>query len=211
MTAFPTWLSLGALAYLLGAIPSGLLISRACGVDIRRVGSGNIGATNVFRCVGKGWGVLTFACDAFKGFAAAFLLPRLGAWLGDPVEEGIRIPLFCACLSVVGHNWPVFLRFKGGKGVAATVGALLGIAPGATGAGFLLWTFTFLLSRYVSLASIVSAGGAAAFAWAARSPGETLLPSVITALAALIGWRHKANIRRLLDGSEHRFSFGGKK
>ena len=126
----------GILAYLLGAIPFGLLIARARGVDIRAVGSGNIGATNVFRAVGKGWGILAFACDALKGFIPVSVFPllakTLGAFDGDAV-----LPLVCACLAIAGHNWPVYLRFKGGKGVATSVGALIGLAPVAAGIGLL--------------------------------------------------------------------------
>ena len=122
----PFWISAGcALAsYLLGSVPFGYLVARLKGMDIRRHGSGNIGATNVFRCVGKGWGLLTFACDTLKGFGAAFLIPRVAAPFLPP--DGLQaLGIGCACLAVAGHNWPAFLRFKGGKGVATSAGVLL--------------------------------------------------------------------------------------
>lgn len=210
MISVSTALLLAFCAYLIGSVPFGLLIARARGIDIRRVGSGNIGATNVFRCVGKGWGILTFACDAFKGFASSFL-PLWLANHSDCISHGRAMALFCACMAVIGHNWPVFLRFKGGKGVAVTVGALLGISPPATGIGMLLWICVFLLSRYVSLASLVAAAGVSVHMWLTREPGEFLLPGVMTILALLIVWRHKSNIHRLATGTEHRFSFRKKK
>jgi len=205
-----TGLVLGVCAYLLGSIPFGLLIAHARGIDISRVGSGNIGATNVFRCVGKGWGILAFACDALKGFAASFILIHIASrfWACTHCRE---MALLCAVMAVIGHNWPVFLRFKGGKGVAVTLGALLGIVPAAMGLGLLAWICVFLLSRYVSLASLVAAGSVSVYLWIGREPGDTLLPGVMTVLAILIALRHKSNIQRLVNGTENRFVFGKKK
>jgi glycerol-3-phosphate acyltransferase PlsY len=114
-------------------------------------------------------------------------------------------------MAVAGHNWPVFLGFKGGKGVATTVGGLLGIIPAAMGLGLLMWTVIFLVSRYVSLASILAALAVCVYVWLVRAPGDLLLPGVMTALAVLIVWRHKTNIVRLANGSENRFSFGKRK
>lgn len=208
--AVVTGLVLGVCAYLLGSIPFGLLIARTRGVDIRRVGSGNIGATNVFRCVGKGWGILAFACDALKGFASSFILIRIACHLGG-MPPGKEIAILCAFMAVIGHNWPIFLHFKGGKGVAVTVGALLGIVPAAMGLGLLIWIGVFLLSRYVSLASIVAAIAVSVYIWITRHPPGLLLPSVMTVLAVLIIWRHKPNIQRLMKGTENRFCFGKKK
>jgi len=196
----------GIFAYLLGAIPFGLLIARANGVDIRMVGSGNIGATNVFRALGKGWGILAFACDALKGFIAASVFPLLaktfGTFDGDTV-----LPLVCACLAIVGHNWSVYLRFKGGKGVATSVGALIGLAPLAAGVGLLTWALVFVAKRYVSLASIAGAIMVAGTVWIFYAQTGILLPVVLTALSALVIWRHKNNIQRLMHGTENRFDF----
>ena len=196
----------GILAYLLGAIPFGLLIARAKGVDIRAVGSGNIGATNVFRALGKGWGILAFACDAFKGFIPASVFPLLAKTLWA-FDGGAVLPLVCACLAIAGHNWSVYLRFKGGKGVATSVGALIGLAPMAAGVGLLTWALVFVAKRYVSLASIAGAIMASGAVWIFYAQTGILLPCVLTVLSALVIWRHKSNIQRLLHGAENRFEF----
>lgn len=194
-------------SYLLGAVPFGFLIARMRGVDIRRVGSGNIGATNVFRSVGKTWGILTFLCDALKGFIPAFLFPGLAAHsTGLPQSHGLG--LLCGCCAIAGHNWPVYLGFRGGKGVATSAGALVGIAPLLTALGFGTWLATFFLSRYVSLASIVAALVIGVACWLPSLRTGLLVPSALTGLALLTIWRHTANIRRLLAGTEHRFRSG---
>jgi acyl phosphate:glycerol-3-phosphate acyltransferase len=194
-------------AYLLGAVPFGFLIARARGIDIRAVGSGNIGATNVFRAVGKGWGVLTFVCDVLKGLAAVALLPRL---VGCNAETGGTIlPVLCGAAAVAGHNWPVYLRFKGGKGVATSAGVLLGLAPAAVGIGLAAWIAVFAVLRYVSLASMLAAAAAAAAAWWLRGDGALFVPAALTALAVLTVVRHRDNIRRLRQGTEHRFGRKG--
>lgn len=196
----------GVLAYLLGAIPFGLLIARAKGVDIRAVGSGNIGATNVFRALGKGWGILAFTCDALKGFIPASVFPLLAKTLWT-FDGATVLPLVCACLAIAGHNWSVYLRFKGGKGVATSVGALIGLAPVAAGIGLLTWALVFVATRYVSLASIVAAIMVAGAVWIFYAQAGILLPCVLTVLCALLIWRHKNNIQRLLHGAENRLEF----
>jgi len=203
-----TFLPAGAASYLLGSIPFGYLLARTKGIDIRRVGSGNIGATNVFRCAGKSLGLLTFSLDVLKGFVPAFCFPPfISGMYALPPGQGL--PVLCACLAVVGHNWPVYLHFKGGKGVATSAGALLGIAPTATGIGLMAWALLFLLTRYVSVASMLTAVIIAGLAWALYFEQGILLPIALTALAALAIWRHKSNIQRLLKGTENRFQFGG--
>lgn len=188
---------LGALAgYLCGSIPFGLLLARAVGVDIRSVGSGNIGATNVFR-VNKALGVLAFLLDALKGFLPAFAASALvsgpPAWLG----------LAWGAAAVAGHNWPVWLGFRGGKGVSTSVGMLLGVAPAAAGIGLAVFAVVVVASKWVSLASILAAAAVAASGWwlygTQRPP---VLPVVLTLLALLVILRHHANIRRLLSGTE---------
>jgi glycerol-3-phosphate acyltransferase PlsY len=206
------WLLAGGASYLLGAVPFGLLVARARGVDIRRVGSGNIGATNVFRSVGRSWGVLTFLLDMGKGFAAVRALPWAAALaLGTPPDAAVRegLTLVCACLAVAGHNWPVYLGFRGGKGVATSAGVLLGLAWLACLAGLAVWLVTLLLTRYVSVASMAAAVGIGLAAWPlyGRTAGPWL-PLALTLLAAATVLRHRSNVRRLLDGTEHRFSFG---
>lgn len=195
---------LAVLSYLLGAIPNGFLIARAKGIDIRKVGSGNIGATNVYRSVSKKLGLLTFALDAVKGALPAIVFPRLAAgpeWL----------PLLYGGLAIVGHTWPVYLKFKGGKGVATSAGALIAIAPAATGIGVLCWAVTLGVTRYMSIASIVAAVAVPAAGWWLYRGGGVILPSALSVLGLLIIWRHKGNIQRLMTGTENRFEFRKKK
>ena len=195
-------------AYLLGSIPFGLLIGRMRGIDIRQVGSCNIGATNVMRSVGKGWGILTLLLDALKGYipAAAFPLLLMQAGLLDDQHAWLKIA--CGCAAILGHNFPVFLRFKGGKGVATSAGVLLGIAPLALLIGLGAFAVVFATSRFVSVGSITAAiiVPLAGF-WLYEG---RLIPIVLTVLGLLVIWRHKANIRRLLNGTENRIVFGKK-
>ena len=199
ITHTPLMLSLLVLAaYLLGSIPNGLLIARLKGVDLQKVGSGNIGATNVFRCVGKGWGIAAFVLDAVKGFVPAFFFPRLlesaPPWLG----------LACGVAAVAGHNWPVWLKFKGGKGVSTSAGMLLGIAPAAVGVGFAVFALTVALTRFVSLGSILAAIAVpAAYLWM-NGADNRLLASALVVMGALVIFKHRANVGRLLRGIEPR-------
>ena len=199
MTNTPLLLSLLLfVSYLLGAIPNGLLIARLKGVDLQKTGSGNIGATNVFRCVGKGWGVLAFVLDAVKGFVPAFFFPRLlesaPPWLG----------LACGVAAVAGHNWPVWLKFKGGKGVSTSAGMLLGIAPAAVGIGFAVFALTVALTRFVSLGSILAAIAVpAAYLWM-NGADNRLLAGALVLMGLLVIVKHRANAKRLLNGTEPR-------
>ena len=187
-------------AYLLGSIPCGLLIARLKGVNLQKVGSGNIGATNVYRCVGKGWGVAAFVLDAVKGFAPAFVFPMLvsppPAWLG----------LACGAAAVAGHNWPVWLKFKGGKGVSTSAGMLLGIAPAAVGIGFAVFAATVLITRFVSLGSILAAIAVPAAYLAMNGAENRLLAGALVAMGLLVVVKHRANIGRLLKGAEPRIA-----
>jgi glycerol-3-phosphate acyltransferase PlsY len=206
MESYLPW-SIGCVAaYLLGAVPFGFLIAKAKGVDIRRVGSGNIGATNVFRCISKPLGILTFALDLAKGLAGCTLIPALVCHGTAP------LPLRVACgfLTVAGHNWPVFLGFKGGKGIATSAGLLLGLAPAGCGMALAVWVVAFLSSRYVSLASIAAALALGVVAWLPYCRGSDSgwwFPLILDALAALAIWRHRGNIQRLRAGTEARFTF----
>ena len=201
ITNTPLMLSLLVLAaYLLGAIPNGLLIARLKGVDLQRVGSGNIGATNVYRCVGKGWGMLAFALDAVKGFVPAFVFPRLVA--GAPEWFGLA----CGVAAVAGHNWPVWLNFKGGKGVSTSAGMLLGIAPAAVGVGFLVFAATVALTRFVSLGSILAAVAVPAAYISMTGGANRLLAGALVVMGLLVVVKHRANIRRLLAGTEPRIA-----
>ncbi|MDF7799508.1 glycerol-3-phosphate 1-O-acyltransferase PlsY [Pontiellaceae bacterium B1224] len=185
------------LAYLVGAIPFGLLVARLNGVDIREKGSGNIGATNVFRVIGKGWGIFTMILDALKGFIPAFFFPMLGNV--DPV---------CGVLfgfaAIIGHTFPVYLKFKGGKGVATSAGMLLGVAPVAVGVGLIFFIITVVISRYVSLASIIAAVAVGITVWV-EGEKPMVVKVALSILSLLVIWLHRTNIKRLMNGTENRF------
>jgi len=185
-------------AYLLGAIPNGLLIARLKGIDLQKVGSGNIGATNVFRCVGKGWGIAAFVLDAVKGFVPAFCFPML------LVEAPDWLGLACGLAAVAGHNWPVWLKFKGGKGVSTSAGMLLGIAPAAAGIGFAVFALAVALTRFVSLGSILAAIAVPAAYLAMHGTDNPPLAGALVLMGALVVVKHRSNIRRLLAGTEPR-------
>ncbi len=185
-------------SYLLGAVPFGLLVARMHGVDIRSKGSGNIGATNVLRVIGKGWGVFTFVLDALKGFIPAFIFPMVG---NLDSEWGVLFGL----AAIIGHTFPVYLKFKGGKGVATSAGMLLGVAPLAIGVGFACWVICMVLSRYVSLSSIIAAIAVAVTVWVDPRQESIAIRVSLTIMAGLIVWLHRANIKRLLNGTENRF------
>jgi glycerol-3-phosphate acyltransferase PlsY len=203
------WLTGGAAAYLLGSLPFGFLIAKACGKDIRTLGSGNIGATNVFRSVSKPLGILTFTLDFLKGFCGVRLIPPLAAALTHASYENMYFPVFCGALTVAGHNWTCFLGFKGGKGVATSAGLLLGLSPAGVGIAFAAWLVAFLTTRYVSAASIVAAAVLAAAVWPLHLKTQgPWFPAVLTLLALLAIWKHRSNIARLRAGTESRFSFG---
>lgn len=191
------------LAYLLGSVPFGLLVAKAKGVNIREVGSGNIGATNVFRSIGKGPGIFTFVCDFLKGFVPGFFFVVWGGT--DP-----RFGLLFGMLAILGHNFPVFLKFKGGKGIATSAGMLAGVAPVAVLWGIGCWLVIFLCSGFVSLASIIAASLIGGVGWIV--PDYSLIKSImLTVLAVLAVYRHKTNIQRLLKGEENRFNLWMKK
>jgi len=198
------------LAYLLGSIPFGFLIAKARGIDIRTVGSGNIGATNVLRSVGKSWGILTLVLDALKGLVPALVFPML-AQHAFTLEDAAILRVVCGCTAVLGHNYPVFLKFKGGKGIATTAGALIGIAPMALLFGVLTFATVFGVSRIVALGSISAATVIPIAAWILYRGQSHLIPVVLTILGMLAIWRHRANIGRILNGKENRIEFGKKK
>jgi len=184
------------LAYITGSIPFGLLISKAKGVDIRTMGSGNIGATNVLRCLGKPLGIACFVLDALKGYLPAALFPVLG--IVNPT-----FGMLFGAASILGHNFPVFLKFKGGKGVATSAGVLLGVAPLAVAIGLLTWVVVFYTSGYVSLGSIVAALAVVITGWTADY--GPVIASALTLLGALTIYRHRTNVQRLISGTENKF------
>ena len=191
--------------YLLGSVPFGLLVSRMKGMDIRQHGSGNIGATNVWRVCGWRYGLPVFVLDVLKGVAsvlfARWIAPRFD---GDPAWAGIVAATAC----ILGHSFPIWLRFKGGKGVATSLGVLFGLMPMVSLGVLLLWAVIFKASGYVSLASIVAAvalpllaGGAQYAGWGYGWPCVGF--AVIAALLVIM--RHRSNIQRLRAGTESRF------
>lgn len=187
------------LSYLLGSVPVGYLIAKAVkGVDVRRHGSGNIGATNVARVVGKGAGIVTLILDILKGLIVVTLIPLLA---GGGRADLVRIS--CAIAVVAGHNWTVFLRFRGGKGVATTAGAFIGLVPMVFLSAFCIWTVVFVLSKYVSLASIIAAVSLSLFLVVYGEPVSFQILGVVVAIVGII--RHKENIKRLLAGKENKF------
>lgn len=213
MTTGATLMVAGAViaAYLLGAIPFGYIIGRLHGIDIRKVGSGNIGATNVGRALGRPWAIVVFALDAAKGYAATgplswYLLGQLQSVPEDSLLRSGLAPIFAIAVSI-GHNWPVFLGFRGGRGVATTAGALLAVAPLPAIIGLSTWAVMTAIFRYVSLASLVAAtvttGTAITFdAVKGRFASHWPVWGLTVVLAVLIFVRHRANIGRLLRGEE---------
>jgi len=195
-------------AYLLGSIPFGLLIVKAFGGgDIRSVGSGNIGAANVARNAGPVAGVLTLLLDAGKGFAAVWIAER---WTAG----NSRWMMAAAVAAVVGHMFPVWLGFKGGKGVATGLGVFIPICPEAAGAALALWILLVAFWRYSSLGSIVAAAALPIlvyFLYAPRHapPDHVLLGTVM--ISVLVLWKHRGNMRRLIAGEEARMGSRGRK
>lgn len=195
------------LGYLLGSFPTGYLVGRFYGIDIREHGSKNMGATNVVRVLGKKPGYVVFICDALKGLLAVRLAMIDARLAGTATLAGIIAGMAC----ILGHNFPVWLRFKGGKGVATTVGVLLGLMPLAVVVSAVVWNVTYFLTRYVSLASLLGAAILPVSVWAfTRYQGPVAGPPWLfyfsLLAAALIFWRHRANIGRLLNGTETRFA-----
>lgn len=240
------WL-LPVAGFLVGSVPFGLLIARAKGINIREFGSGNIGATNVLRAVGKGAGITCLALDFLKGFLPVLIAINLVRFEGrDPTMavgflSGLTeafpaskqlfvqtIHVLTALAAILGHNYSPWIGFKGGKGIATTAGALLGLMPFAVIVLTLMWIVVFLATRYVSIASIAVAAALPILThWGARfhhvdndKEGPTLWEAgtwnkplfFFTLLAGVMAiWKHRSNIQRLLNGTEHRFFTGKNK
>ncbi len=201
------YLIVGVVAYLLGSIPFGLILVRIFRKqDIRQQGSGNIGATNVIRSGGKGLGAVTFLLDAAKGYVAVLLAWQVGLHIHQTQFQTQNLAATAAVCALVGHVYPLWLGFKGGKGVATGFGVFLGITATAALVALAAFIVIFALSRYVSLASIIAA---IAFPVAALLlPHESLTPfmiAVVILLPLIVIAKHHANIRRLLAGTEYRF------
>jgi acyl phosphate:glycerol-3-phosphate acyltransferase len=182
-------------SYLLGSIPAGYIVGRLAGIDIRKSGSGNIGATNVTRVAGKGRGLLTLIADTAKGLVPALVAQQLS--FSHTAVAVISAAAF------LGHLYPIFLKFQGGKGVATAFGVLLAVAPMATLVALAVFAAVIFFSRMVSLSSIATAIAAPIALWALSYPPPLIVMSAL--FAAMIILRHRANIQRLLAGNEPKF------
>jgi glycerol-3-phosphate acyltransferase PlsY len=188
--------------YLLGSIPFGLILAKVLGgKDVRQHGSGNIGATNVSRVAGPLVGILTLVLDGAKGATSVYLAARF-------TNNSARAMMFAGVAASIGHCYPVWLRLKGGKGVATALGVFIALCPLAALAGFVLFALVFLLWRYVSLASLSAAAAMPLLIYFLWAPGHA--PPLVITLgtlfdAALVFYKHDANLQRLLDGQEPRF------
>ncbi len=188
--------------YLLGSFPTGYLMGKSRGVDVRQHGSGNIGATNVGRVLGRNWGFAAFGCDFAKGFIALFLL-RIYAFPGE-ISWSVEVLLVvCGIAAILGHNYTPWLGFKGGKGVATSAGVLGALVPAALVICFCIWAIEVLTLRFVSLGSILAALALPVVTWLLY-PREWVFFGLALLICVLVVWSHRSNIRRLAAGTESR-------
>ncbi|WP_408955937.1 glycerol-3-phosphate 1-O-acyltransferase PlsY [Natroniella sp. ANB-PHB2] len=186
------------ISYLLGSIPFGLLVAKSVkGVDIRNYGSGNIGATNAYRVMGLGMGVLVALLDIGKGFLGITVAR------GFFPEEPFLI-LLVGVMAIVGHNWSLFLKFTGGRGVATSVGVLISLAPGAILVVFIVWALIVAITKYVSLGSIIGAGLIPIMIFLFNNPTVYVIFGLLICIFVIYG--HKPNIKRLLSGTENKIT-----
>jgi glycerol-3-phosphate acyltransferase PlsY len=190
-------------SYFLGSVPSGFLAGKAKGIDVRTVGSGNIGATNAFRVLGKTAGTIVLAADGLKGFVAARLTPLLAIYLfpGAPGQRE-NLALAAGVAAILGHNFTCWLHFKGGKGIATSAGVVMAWAPLACVAALIFWGLIFTVTKFVSVASIGAALLLPVAVWFFN--GSMTMTIVMAALSALAIYKHKTNIQRLIAGTENR-------
>ena len=185
-------------AYLVGAIPFGFLIGKMRGVDVRTVGSKNIGATNVYRTVGKKWGFLAFACDFLKGFLPTFFAVRCLTALN--VNWPIAVGLAC----VIGHTLTVFMKFRGGKGVATAFGMMMALIPYPALCAFGVFVVTVWLSHYISLGSMLAAATLGVLVWMPWWPSPILMKIIAGFVAVFVIYKHRSNIQRLVNHCENK-------
>lgn len=193
------------LAYVIGASPFGFLAGKLRGIDIREHGSGNIGATNVLRVLGKPIGISVFILDVLKGMVPVWIAQQ-AATPGQSL-----IPILAAIAAILGHNYTFWLRFKGGKGIATSAGAIFLLMPLPLGIALVVWLLSFAITRYVSVASILAGLSLPlSVGVLGLSDGQQDVPKLVFAifLAIMATWRHKTNLRRLREGTEHRFEPG---
>ena len=206
------WIIFGIIvSYLIGSIPTAYVFGRLIkGIDIRKFGSGNVGATNAMRVLGRGPGILVLILDVLKGVIPTVFLADFTILKHPSVScELLRIIFGFCCIS--GHNWTVFLRFKGGKGVATSLGVLLGLAVKIEGVKWVLllavsaWLVTFFVSRIISLSSLIAAVSLPLFTALLKQSRILIFFSLVIAVVAIL--RHKSNLKRILRKEEPRFSF----
>mgnify|MGYP003585592870 CR=1 FL=1 len=194
------WITIPVLAYLIGSIPNGLIIGKwIYGIDIRQSGSKNIGATNAYRVLGAWPAFWVFLTDALKGVAGVLIGQAIG---GDPIDLIVG-----GLAAIIGHNWPVFLGFKGGRGVATGLGVIAVLSPMVTVVVFLIWAAIVYITRYVSVASVVAAMTVPIFMRLFGDNYETLIFGILAAFFVII--RHKANLERLFRGEEPKIKAPG--
>ena len=196
-------------SYLLGSLPIGYIVGKIAGVDIRKSGSGNIGATNVLRVLGKKYGYTVFFLDALKGFAVVRISLALVSTTPAAQPYANLFALLGAVVCVIGHSFPVWLDFRGGKGVATSAGVIIGLMPLAAIIVFPIWFIVFEICRYVSVASICAAISlpiTIALFLRFKVMDSVVLLYFSIALAVVVVWRHRSNFSRLLNGTEQRFT-----
>lgn len=196
------------LAYLVGSIPFGYILTKLIkGVDVRTIGSGNIGATNVSRALGKTWGIITLILDALKGLLVVLPIADFALDWSIPVED-VTFRVILGISVVCGHNWTLFLGFKGGKGMATSLGVLIGLAVaipqlrGVLLVALTIWLLAFLLTSYVSLSSLLSAFSAPFLMFVFKAPTQIVIFGSLLCIFIFI--RHRSNIKRLMSGEEHK-------
>lgn len=203
-TLYP-WFLIAIGSYLLGSIPAGFIAGRICGIDLRTQGSGNIGATNALRVLGKQWGYAVFLFDFLKGFVPVLVALQWGA--SEGVHPSSASGALAALCSLLGHSFPIWLGFKGGKGIATSAGVIVGLFPAAFLFCVGAWLLFFTVARYVSVASIAASialpTAVTALFLLHRADWLALLVSIV--MCALALWRHRSNIARLRAGTEPRF------
>lgn len=195
MKEYMIWLVGIGGAYLIGSIPFGFLIGKMRGVDVRTVGSKNIGATNVYRTVGKKWGFLAFFCDFLKGFVPTCLAARL-------FPHPLALPVLVGLACVIGHTLTVFMKFKGGKGVATAFGMMMALIPYPTLCAFGVFVVTVWLSHYISLGSMLAAAVLGVAVW--LFPCILLMRVIADLIAVFVIVKHRSNVQRLLKGCENK-------
>jgi glycerol-3-phosphate acyltransferase PlsY len=203
------YLASALVAYFLGSIPWGYLAGKLNGVDLHKEGSGSTGATNTLRVLGKPWGYTVFALDTLKGSLAVFAAFQISSrFFASTPNETISAGVAAAIFAVIGHSYPVWLKFQGGKGIATSAGIMLALFPWPVFAsGLLVWLMLFYSTRFVSVASLGAAvalpSSSAVLWWLGDC--DAIRTSIAAAMCVLAVWRHKSNISRLMAGTEKRF------